>query len=557
MNSHGPRAPLPPRSSPPPIVWSMQAEGSASEGVQMLQLPPAPRTSRGATAVSREANSSRVVGATSVSARGRFVSRDERAQNRVHPSREAPPQDPPPLVLQAPRAPPPQEMEPQVPPNWYMRHRRKPGATLNGRRQPTTATATPSAAMPAPRAWELGRKPYPGRSYVAAAAVAPAPSSVRVPPVSKPSRREALRPDSPDNLLGLGGADRSTPWLEPMGGPPRTAFRVPLPPSGRAGAPAGAAQAEYVEVAGAAPNSAASAGYLLGVRSTLLDSRVGTPRALPELPEHLAHEAMARGASLSVASAAENFEAGHADLRQGARRQLATLSMRPQSVRTGTLYAAQMGEMWFHRLVVPDAAPEQTLAFESRPPPRRRRPKRPLWRLDLSCWNIRRDFFEEDWMLSSLLDADWLVACGSHGLGWYITKCHHDPAEWQLLDRSVAHAGVGHAHEVLRARAHLVYGAFDYYAALHSEVQTVAGEPNIYSLTFNAFMAFVTRCGMVSRRCPHGDFEAIFAVVDAYDTSQVRSSSRRRRKRERKRNQKEAPPPLTLPCPHLLLPCSC
>ena len=110
-------------------------------------------------------------------------------------------------------------------------------------------------------------------------------------------------------------------------------------------------------------------------------------------------------------------------------------------------------------------------------------------------------------MLSSLLDADWLVACGSHGLGWYITKCHHDPAEWQHLDRSIAHAGVDRAHEALRARAHLVYGAFDYYAALHSEVLTVAGEPNIYSLTFNAFMAFVSRCGMVSRRCPHGDFE--------------------------------------------------
>ena len=247
-------------------------------------------------------------------------------------------------------------------------------------------------------------------------------------------------------------------------------------------------------------------------------------QSLPSLPEHLAQAAMLLGVSDTVTTAAERFESEHRELITGTRQQLASLSQRPQSVRTSTLYNEQIGELYWSRLVIPDSGPDMLPAIEGRP--RRRRRKREMWRLDRSCWNVRKDFFEQDWMLASLFEADWRVACGSHTLAWYITKCYFDPSDWHLLDRSVHHDGVGHVRDTLLARSRLLYGAFDYYAALHSETQTVVGEPNIYSISFNAFMSFVSRCGMVTRRNPHGDFEAIFSVVDAFDTSQDASIKR-------------------------------
>lgn len=69
----------------------------------------------------------------------------------------------------------------------------------------------------------------------------------------------------------------------------------------------------------------------------------------------------------------------------------------------------------------------------------------------------------------------------------------------------------------LWAHHRLLYNAFDYYAALFSEGEVASGEPEIYLVTFAAFMSLVETCRMAGKRTPHADFEVIFAIVDAPD----------------------------------------
>lgn len=493
--SRAPPPLLPPRSSPPPVASPGQAETSASYSVQMLRLAPALRDrndgtstrqvvgvsqshggAAGAAATAAEAIEGAGGRAGAARARGR-ASRDE-YQSAFQISHEtAQVLEPHSVSIPYP---------PQDPPSWYMRHRHKTGAaSVSEQRSRQMATATTevpatktSTKFHPPVSWESGRKPYPPCAHTNATVFSSAQRHAH-------AELDAL-PAPPSPSLQPPFDVEAARWFEPVVSGPLVGSSSLLPATrAGVGTSAPAIDAAWGLASGEGPPAAAS--------------------GLPPLQEHLARAATALGASAAVTTAAARFEAEHADLRQVARRQLATLSLRPQSVRSSTLYASQIGEMWWHRLVIPDALPFPGSMLEARPPPRRRRPKRPLWRLDRSCWNIRREFFEEDWMLSALLDADWLVACGSHGLGWYhraptspyagspylrtthsylpshvrdalhryISKCHHDPSDWHLLDRSVAHAGVAHAHEVLRARARLVYGTFDYYAALHSETQTV------------------------------------------------------------------------------------
>ena len=47
----------------------------------------------------------------------------------------------------------------------------------------------------------------------------------------------------------------------------------------------------------------------------------------------------------------------------------------------------------------------------------------------------------------------------------------------------------------------------------------MAGEPDIFNLSFNAFMSFVSDCDLVSKRNPFGDFQIIWSAVNAPDES--------------------------------------
>ena len=50
-----------------------------------------------------------------------------------------------------------------------------------------------------------------------------------------------------------------------------------------------------------------------------------------------------------------------------------------------------------------------------------------------------------------------------------------------------------------------------------SEGEVVSGEPDIFSVTFAAYMSMVETCGLATRKTPHADFEVLFAIVDAPD----------------------------------------
>lgn len=109
------------------------------------------------------------------------------------------------------------------------------------------------------------------------------------------------------------------------------------------------------------------------------------------------------------------------------------------------------------------------------------------------------------------------VAVRSHELAWHIVKSHRDPTTWRDLDRNGVHDEVDEVRDTLWQHARTIYGAFDFYAALYSDGQAVPGEPDVFNLPMNAYMALVKRCRMTSRACPHGEFETIWAIVNASD----------------------------------------
>ena len=55
----------------------------------------------------------------------------------------------------------------------------------------------------------------------------------------------------------------------------------------------------------------------------------------------------------------------------------------------------------------------------------------------------------------------------SRRLAWYIVKCHHDPSTWRGLDKSAEHPEVAEVRDALWKHQRMLYGAYDYYSALH------------------------------------------------------------------------------------------
>ena len=122
----------------------------------------------------------------------------------------------------------------------------------------------------------------------------------------------------------------------------------------------------------------------------------------------------------------------------------------------------------------------------------------------------------------------------SHELSFYIVKSHRDPSTWRDIDKNGMHDEVGggregmaeradgyapspsHARRTFTARAHttssrvcggacphtqvdevaealfqhhrLLYGAYDHYAAKYSENETAPGEPDVWNVSFTAYM---------------------------------------------------------------------
>ena len=86
--------------------------------------------------------------------------------------------------------------------------------------------------------------------------------------------------------------------------------------------------------------------------------------------------------------------------------------------------------------------------------------------------------------------------------------------------RDMEHDGGGEVdrvREVLWQHHRLIYGSFDYYASLYSEGQTAEGEPDIYNMSFNAFLRFMDQCQLVSKDVSKGEFQTVWFAVNAVD----------------------------------------
>lgn len=214
--------------------------------------------------------------------------------------------------------------------------------------------------------------------------------------------------------------------------------------------------------------------------------------------------------------AATAFDLEHASLTSLARRQLVGLEYDPSNLQIERLYNAQVRAVRRLRYFVPELAGTVRAVK-----PKRRRKAR--WRLETSCWAPRKadgnskDFFETNEAMRRLFDADWNVAVRSHELAWYIVKCHHDPTSWRDLDRNGVHDEVDEVKEALWQHHRMIYGAFDYYATLYSDNENAPGEPDVFNISLNGYMAFAEHCKMVSKQVPHGEFEVIWSIVNAVD----------------------------------------
>lgn len=206
-------------------------------------------------------------------------------------------------------------------------------------------------------------------------------------------------------------------------------------------------------------------------------------------------------------TAAGEFDKRHRHLMSAARRRLIALSYRPTDQRA--VYEA-LNAVRLHRFVVDDTpVKEDIFRFN-------RKKKSPRFRLSESCWAERGAFFETDDVLRPMFEHDWWIASRSHYLNVFIVQKCRDPKAWRDIDRDGSHDEVDEVRDALFRHVRMVYGAFDYYAALSSELDP-SGEPDVFNISFDAFMQFVDRCRMTSESCPRHVFKSILALVDKKD----------------------------------------
>ena len=112
--------------------------------------------------------------------------------------------------------------------------------------------------------------------------------------------------------------------------------------------------------------------------------------------------------------------------------------------------------------------------------------------------------------MRTLFMNDWHVAVRSHDLAWYIVKVHHDPGTWKDIDRNGVHDEVDEVREQLWRHHRLLYNTFDFYSALYSENENSPGEPDVFNMSFNAYMNVVERTRMISKGCSIGELSLSF-----------------------------------------------
>ena len=259
----------------------------------------------------------------------------------------------------------------------------------------------------------------------------------------------------------------------------------------------------------------------------------------------LAFEAEASGVPLDedAQAAAERFDQRHLDYASKARHQLIETAMSPHDLIYSRGLINEIVTLGRNRFFVPESL-NITQAIKGKV----WKPKRKKWTLPTSIWKDRLhnygqqqhtaappltthpltthptplpfhtgDFFETVDAMRNLFELDWDIAVRAHELAWHIVKCQRDPSTWRDMDKNGVHDEVDEVKEALFQHHRMIYGAFDYYSALYSEQESTQGEPDVFNMTFASFMSLVEKCKMMSRQVPHGEFETIWAIVNAAD----------------------------------------
>ena len=124
---------------------------------------------------------------------------------------------------------------------------------------------------------------------------------------------------------------------------------------------------------------------------------------------------------------------------------------------------------------------------------------------------------------------DWSLARRSHGLEWFLVRCHYEVSTWRSLDRSkdAKYEEVERVTNVLWKYHRLIYGAFDHYSTIYSEkaaekgetTQDRAKEEDVFHISFNAFIVFCRDGQLASESCTNGQLETLFKLVDEEKTT--------------------------------------
>ena len=79
---------------------------------------------------------------------------------------------------------------------------------------------------------------------------------------------------------------------------------------------------------------------------------------------------------------------------------------------------------------------------------------------------------------------------------------------------------VSKVKEVLVINQHLIYNCFDYYTATFSEIDTSGmNEPDVFNMSFNAYLAWAKACKLTSSNLHGRDLEMFWVQVNAVEES--------------------------------------
>ena len=125
-----------------------------------------------------------------------------------------------------------------------------------------------------------------------------------------------------------------------------------------------------------------------------------------------------------------------------------------------------------------------------------------------------KSFWETAEAMRAVFEADWELARQGHSLEKMIIRADDDDV-WRDTDGDGINDEVEEVREALWHHAFEIYGAFDYYAAQHSDQENAKGEPDVFNWTFNAFLDFIRDVKLPTKCLKARDFELIWVQVNA------------------------------------------